>query len=429
MLANPFAELSTLISSSECTLADLLPDPNVFDAFQRQHADLDRYLVASAGDFLGIALGVVPSAHRPLCRRMLFRIPIGFARRVALSPAAVTTLAGFLVSASPSRSDDVALCCYLVQHFSKISGGRFLLLIADGATFCERLLDLAAELPTARDLVVAILGDGHPDFVAFLDRVNAAAVLWRRYEGGGVAILSLIELVANCCDAHSVCLQFLSAPPRVAAVFDQAIGAPTRELRDSAMTILYEMCSHCDDEDDGETSMIARVFRFVIDNVDRLAAFVGASGTFGPGKSRAIEIIQAVVSTEDSVPTSVVRAAGGLFTQMVQQPNFSILHCATFTIFKIAVGADEDEVADMLKHYRVKEEIMVKFREGEIMRPYDAHLAKVAQMVKDVGEAPPGWTDFVEGPLAEITRLLKCQYGGDHPNKSAGNCVLRDGES
>jgi hypothetical protein len=422
-----FPDLLEQAASGECGLSRLLEDPNILEVYQKQNDDLTRQLSANVHEFLSIALGVIPSDHKDLCRRMLFRIPLTFAGRISLSPATVATLSNFMAVVDASRTDDVNLFCYLLQHFSKISGGRFLLLLPDAELFCRRLFDIAFVSPAVFDLVMYILSDGHPDFAAFLNKVEMSRLIWERYAADQRNdYLLFLSQVLNCVDASSVCIQYASDPEKVEWFFRTAITTEDRETRDLAMSVLYEMCSHCDDEDESETSMMVRVFQYMIRRVDQLAAFLGNDTSFSLGKSRAIEIIQAIVAAEESVAPSIIRAAGKLFAQMVAAPNFSILHCATVTLFELVMEADPGDIEPIVAEYRIRETIAEKFKQGGVSRPFDAHLCRIAQMLAKLDSDNGAWQQLLAGPVKEMDKLMSSPYGGSHPNKALGAPIRDD---
>jgi hypothetical protein len=213
-------------------------------------------------------------------------------------------------------------------------------------------------------------------------------------------------------------MQYASEPGKVEWLFRTAITTDDRQTSDLTMSVLYEMCSHCDDEDESETSMMVRVFQYLIRHLDELALFLGSDRPFSLGKSRAIEIIQAIVAAEESVAPSLIQAAGKLFAQMIASPDFSILHCGTVTLFELVMGADNDEIEQMVVEYHIRETIAEEFQQGGFRRPFDGHLYRMAQMIAKLDSDDDAWKEFLAGPINEMHRLMSHPYGGIHPNKS-----------
>jgi hypothetical protein len=300
-------------------------------------------------------------------------------------------------------------------------------MLSDGPRFCQRLFDLAFVSPAALDLIVYILSDGHPDFAAFLNKVEMSRLLWERYQADNRKdYLLFLSQILNCVEGSSVCMQYASEPEKVEWFFRTAMTTDDRETRDLTMSVLYEMCSHCDDEDERENSMMVRVFQYLIRHVDELANFLGDDRPFSLGKSRAIEIIQAIVAAQESVAPSIIQAAGKLFAQMVASPDFWMLHCATVTLFDVVTGADPDELEQVVVEYHIRETIAEEFNRGGLRRPFDGHLYRIAQMLAKLDSDDDVWKEFLAGPVREMDRLMSSPYGGSHPNKALGGPILDD---
>jgi hypothetical protein len=92
------------------------------------------------------------------------------------------------------------------------------------------------------------------------------------------------------------------------------------------MELLYELCSFCDEEDNGETSVLVRVFGYIQEHQDELAEFVGNDQPFCRAKTRAMELFSGLITSQDEVAESFFQTAGKLFHKIFQHPQFSELH-------------------------------------------------------------------------------------------------------
>jgi hypothetical protein len=252
-----------------------------------------------------------------------------------------------------------------------------------------------------------------------------AQIIWECYESEQKSIyLLFLSYIIDSVEHSSQTLQFVSERPRVERLFSLATLSDDRRTCDYAMDALYELCSHCDDEDDSETSMVARVLPYVIEHADDLAGFVGNRQMFGHAKARAIELLAAVISAQETVPDSILQAAGSLFQQTLEEPLWSRLHVGMVSLFRI-IGEGEDPDWEALDgKFQIRKAIVEEFAGKSKDKLFYCHLMEVAKWFVESGaEGTPEWREFVEGTYPVQKKLMSGKYGGPHPVKGSKRLV------
>jgi hypothetical protein len=121
--------------------------------------------------------------------------------------------------------EDFVLACHLFQHFGKLSGGHFLLLIHDRKTLFQRFIDIR-NVPSVSDLLVFVFSDDHPDLAAFLNRSTMAEIVWQRDEADQeAAYFQFLSFSVNSVDASCPAMQYSNRRNQLVlaqTLFDQA---------------------------------------------------------------------------------------------------------------------------------------------------------------------------------------------------------------
>jgi hypothetical protein len=425
--------LVEILRHPDCTLIQLLNESELYPAYHRQLPDLIHFLVSHADEVVAIALGVAESspAAKSTCRRILVLPVASFSHRVALFPPFVATVNSFLLNMPHDRIADITTCCLIVQYYAKLTAGNFLLQFPDGVPLFERLLDFIS-LPCVYDLVLQIVSDGHDRFADYLNQSHIAGILWERYQNSGDAVLlGFLANVVTSVGPHSSEIQYVTEPERIEIVFRLATLSEDRPTCNNAMIVLYELCSYCDEDDNSETSVLVRVFGYIREHQDELAAFVCNHRPFCYAKTRAIELFSALTAAQDSVPQSFFEAAAGLFTQMFENPQFSVLHCTAVSLFALVMQGDEEARQKFEDDFHIKDQIIREFSEMTPDKLYYGHLLRIVELLEEADEGNAReheWVAFLTGRFAEMKTVAGSSYGGPRPQKGIGKIILSDDE-
>lgn len=419
-----FANVLTAVKSADKDVEKVLKEPNFLDAFTRQVPDLVSYLLSRARSIVDIAFGVRPCTDpnsQKLCRRMLTVTTPVFSQKMVQTkglPAGLREFSNHIHEASP---ENITTFCMTLQFFSKITNGSILVCINDGATFVGHLLDLQ-KMGCVHDLLFYLTSDGHPQFAQFLDKNQIAELLWNRYESTkALTNLTFLSQVVSSLDPSSVSMLFISERERIEQIMEMALQTSDTKLSDVAMTIIYEMCSHCDEDDESEESLFVRVFQYVVERIDDIADFIASDTLYTLGKTRAIEMLVGIVSATEEVTENMFDMFGSLFKQMVSQPQFSILHCACVKVFTLFcdVGA---ELQELDEKFSLRATIIDEFTHRDTNKLFYGHLFTIADLLhehEDFEETSPEWKEFIGSTYQEMKTIVESQYGGQTPSRAA----------
>jgi hypothetical protein len=384
-------------------------------------------------EILAIAVGekAATPENKKLCRRVLVNPVRSFALRIALYPPFAAACGPFFTALPVDRLEDITTGCLILQHYSKLTAGNFLLQFSNGAQVFQKLLDHISVSPVY-DLVLFLASDGHDRFAEYFNKNRIGRLLWERYEKQtDPTLLLFLSLVVTAVGPHSPEVLYLTERPRVAKMFSLATNSADRLTCNYAMELLYELCSFCDEEDDGETSVLVRVFGYIQEHQDELANFVANDQQFCRAKTRAMELFSGLITAQDEVPESFFQAAGKLFQKLLKNPQFSELHCTAVTMFRLVMQGDEDGRKKFEEDFQIRKEIIRAFAEKTREKLYYGHLYKIVELIEEANEGEGGgqeWRDFLSGPFAEMKAVIGSSYGGPRPQKGTGKLYLSDDE-
>lgn len=416
-----FRNITKLTLSGDCTLEKLFAEPNFLDAFIKQHSKLVEYMLAHVLDVLNIALGKKQceiNGARYLCKQIMIRQTAVFSQKASSMNDFAHALRDFGMNIT--RDDDVITYCLIVQFFAKLTNGEMLLRFGKGNEFMTKMLEMK-DLECVRDMLVFFATDGHPQFSIFLDRYKIGELLWERYTTNKDRFeLSLLTGVVSSLDANSESIRLMANKERMQVLIDMALG-DDRKVSDEAMAIVYELCSHCDEDDDSEEGLFAHVFGSITERADDFAAFLGSDRQYSQAKTRVIELMAGVIASLDEPSESILVATGSLFKQMLANPQFSILHCGFMKLFMLLCDAGV-ELDELDEQFDIRQTIVTQLADRKPGVQFYGHLYKMAEIFtenEDLEDTPEFWQEFVRKDLSARIEVNEKGFGGKRPVKGA----------
>lgn len=320
-----------------------------------------------------------------------------------------------------TEADDIVTYCLIVQFFAKLTNGDILLRFSQGDKFMTKMLEMK-NLECVRDMLVFFATDGHPQFSLFLDYFKIGELLWSRYlSNHDIFELSLLTGVISSLDANSESVRLMADNDRMNALIDLALGDDIK-VSDEAMNIIYELCSHCDEDDDSEDSLFVKVFGSVTARADDFAGFLGGDRRYSSAKTHAIELMAGVIASQDEPSESIIAAVGSLFRQVLANPGFSILHCGFMKLFMLLCDAGV-ELEDLDAELSLRQTIVEQLSDRKPGVQFYGHMYKIAEMFmenEELEETPEFWQKFVSEELSGKISAMQNGYGGPRPAKGTG---------
>ena len=429
-----FQNVLAAAKAAEKDVEKVLREPNFLAAFNRQIPDLVAFLLSHSRSVLDIAFGVKPCAEpasRKLCKRMLTVMSPVFSQKMVQTKGLSSGLRDFAARIKGETEENVNVFCLTLQFFSKITNGSILPCLQNGREFFVSLLELQG-MPCVNDLLTYLTSDGHPQFSTFLDKNGIAELLWTRYhESQDLLNLMFLSHVVSSLDPSSKSMMYISERSRVDEIMEMALQTENWKLSDLGVTIIYEMCSHCDEDDDSEESLFVRVFQYVVERIDDFAEFVGSDTLYTAGKAKAIEMITGIVSATEEVTEKMAEMVGSLFQQMIKKPQFSILHCAFLKVFTLMCEAGAD-IEELDQAFGLRATIVEEFAHRDNQKLFYGHLFTVADLIhdhEDLQETSEEWQAFISSSYKEMKDIIENPYGGPKPSKVTGTIHASDDET
>ena len=217
-------------------------------------------------------------------------------------------------------------------------------------------------------------------------------------------------------------LFYIADSSKFSIIFNDAIQINDKNLSDSAMELIYEMCSHCDEsESEDSNSLYQLVFMFLFDHFNQIADFISDNTFFSTGKLKAIEIINGLLSIKEEMPQSILDAAGSLFFQLFDHPLLSPLHCGCLSLFTVILSSEiEFSIEETLLKFDIRNRIANAFDNRSRDKQYYGHLYKLTEIILESERSEctsENWVRYVKGTFAEMQNIINSNYGGEVPSR------------
>lgn len=421
--ANPFENITTMLNLPDCSVEKLLNTYNFSDALKRQHSRLIIYLNSNIVTFAKIALNDIPNYKSSLAFKLLITQIPAFSPKVAKNPDFIIYLSTFLFDLKEFSIDKLRNYCLTMQFFIKITNGNFLLQISNGSELFQKLLEYENHL-CVYDLINYITSDGHPLFTEYLETINATNILWdhiTKFRNDRIKYKFLTNVMSSI-SLDSDALLYIAESSKFSIIFNDAIQTTDKNLSDSAMELIYEICSHCDESESEESnSLYQLVFIFLLDHFDQLTKYISDDTFFSTGKSKAIEIINGLLSIKEEISQSILDAAGSLFLQLFEHPLLSPLHCGCFSLFTVILSSEiEFSIEETLIKFDIRSKIAKAFENQSRDKQYYGHLYKLTEIILENEKSESihdDWVRYINGDFAKMQNIINSNYGGEVPSR------------
>lgn len=420
---NSFENITAIIDGPNCTIERLLNASNFSEALKRQHAKLVFFVNSNIVTFAKIAMNIIPNDKSSLALRLLVTQIPAFSPKVSQNTDFIEYMSKFLFELKDFSIIKLRNYCLTMQFFIKLTNGNFLLQFTNGADLFIKLLEYEQYL-CIYDLINYITSDGHPLFTKYLETINATNILWdhiKKFRNDRIKYKFLTNVMSSI-SLDSEMLLFIADSDKFSIIFDDAVQTKDKYLSNSAMELIYEMCSHCDEsESEDSSSLYQLVFMFLFDHLDQLSTFIADNSFFSSGKLKAIEIINGLLSIKEEMPQSVLDAAGSLFSQIFEYPLLSPLHCGCLSLFTVLSSTEiEYDFEDFLTKFDVRNKIVHEFDNKSSDKQYYGHLYKITELILENKSSKcvlDYWIQYIKGPFTEMQKIINSNYGGDVPSR------------
>ena len=308
--------------------------------------------------------------------------------------------------------------CKLMQTYIDTTGSSFLNVFPEKKKFFKRLIPYLSNM-SIYQLVFSICNEGHMHSINFLEKSHASTVFYKNIRSENqVEVLKLMSVFISSCDSNSSLVSSLAKRERVDTIFSLAVDSNVR-VSDAAMQLLFELSSHCDEDDNDEGSLFQVIFMHVSERISEIADFIcteAVPGVFSRGRDKAIDLLIGILSIQETVPPDVFRVISYLWNEMFKHPLLSIMHCSMVRLFKAAMESDGC-CEDFLTSEKIREKIIqCSMIEERVF--YIGHLFEVAKMIiesEDDEKKTGEWLQFINGPYEQMRSLIQNPYGGVCP--------------
>lgn len=327
----------------------------------------------------------------------------------------LTKISDFSKKLASQEQHSISSWCKIMSALISDTSSSFLHFLPERKKLLKNLIPFL-NIQSIYQLVFLICSDGHQQAVQFLEKYHASTVFFNALhddETNMVEKLKLMSKMISSLDSAGPLVQSLSRRERIDYIFELAV-CDDIHVSNAAMQLLFDISSHCDENDTSESSMFHQVFMHIIERVEELARFI-CSGDFSRGKDRAIDLVIGMIETVGLESTEIVyEILGHLFDAMFEKPLFNIMHCAMLRLFRIVI-MKYNGCEDFLVQHKVRELIIEHLDKNF---SYSGHLYEIAKLIikaEDKEKRSESWKAFIEGKYCEMNNIIQASYGGKCP--------------
>lgn len=414
-----FDDIEKVLNSDDCNLENLFDQKNIEEALKRPNHKLIQFIITNIVELTQVALTEINNP-RMLIIQKIFLSPVpSLTQKISQTPVFIDCLSNYLFSATITPIK-LRYFCSIARFFVKFTNGYFLLQIQNRSEFFKKLFEYI-QFFYVYDLINEISADGHPYFTQYLENINAHLFVWNRLQSSPQDCINYIILknIISSASPNSQMLFYLADTTRFPFIFNQAINTENKHLSSVAMDLVYELCSHCDEEDcENENSLFQLIFIFLLNKFNAISQFIIGRHFFTNAKLKAIELLSGLISINDEeVPDSLIDAAGNLISQIFDYPVFSKLHCAALNFSSIIFSTGAN-IEPILLKYDIKTKIADAFKTYSKEKPYYGHLLKITEMILEIEsdqQKNEKWESYIKNEYAQMKTILDSNYGGTVP--------------
>lgn len=265
------------------------------------------------------------------------------------------------------------------------------------------------------EFLFRICDDGHEASHTYLEKTHSITGLYNCLGQG--YDLQIIKLLAACCysDSNGNLIKSLARKERIERIFDFAIS-DDRLISNAAMQLLFEMSSHCDEDDqEDEDSLFAKIFMKIVSKLDDLTAFI-CKKPFTAAKFRAIDLLIGMISTELAEFSKILKVLSWIWEQTFLNPLLSQIHCAMLRLFKACYDSEELSPEFLAEnHFR---ERIIEYSKKKVI--FSGHLFEIAKMIhadEKIEEQSKEWKEYIDSTFSKIKSIREAGYGGPVPER------------
>ncbi|EAY16253.1 hypothetical protein TVAG_423050 [Trichomonas vaginalis G3] len=405
-LKNPDHETDEILN-----LASLHPQVAAIDS------NFIQFVLENMDEIFQLALGLAGEDNPGLQRNAFAILTIKVSSYISLlisSDQFLENLNETIESIGILEPPNLKLWVRMMNTLLDLTGFAILLNLPGRKKLFRRLLPHVGKVGIY-EFLFRICDDGHEASHQFLEKTHSVTSIYNCLGNG--YDLQIVKLLCACCysDTSGKLILSLSRPERTAKIFSFAVSDNIL-LSNAAMQLLFEMSSHCDEDDeDDEDSLFQRVFMKIVERIDELIEFI-CKPPFTSAKFRAIDLIIGMISTEHADFDKILKVLKWVWDQTFANPLLSQIHCAMLRICK-AIFDSEELPEEFVTQCQFRERI-IEYSNKKCT--FSGHLYEIARMIheiEDFDKQSQAWKDYINGPYAKIRSIRENGYGGPVPER------------
>ena len=328
-------------------------------------------------------------------------------------------LSNFLKEFDSKNLLQINFWCKVLNLYIQLTNGAILHNFPEKKFFFNRILPYI-QIYSINSLLITIVDDGHSIMLEFLTKIHACSIIFNFLgpNSPNELLLQLMTSIVSSSDPGSSIIRSLSKESKLNTIFYLAIKGSNQKVCDNAMKLLFELCSHCDEEDnDNENSLFQLIFMKVVNKIDELVEFIN-NKPFSLAHEKAIELIIGMISTLPEIPDIIYSILNNLWIKFLKYPNHSILHCSFLKLFKALIEIN-DYCKNFLIENNIRNIIINEFLNNNLRINYKGHLIEMIKLIllHETQEEFQIWNNFINNNYLPLKKIINYRYGGNLPKK------------
>jgi len=328
-------------------------------------------------------------------------------------------LSNFLRDFNAKKLESIKNWARVMSNCVLFSNGGILVNFPERKLFFKRIIPFI-HIGAIYSLLYQITDDGHSIMNEFLEKTRASSQIFA-FIGSNTkteCIFQLLSNIVSSSDSESTLITALAKQDRVDIIMSYVLTPQNGRVRDSAMKLVFELCSHCDTDECDEDSLFQTVFMKIVGKLNELSYFI-ESKPYCYAQEKIIELMIGMVSILPEVPPEIYTVLSVLWKRIWEFPLLSQSHCSLLKLFRVLIQT-EGKCENILESLRVKGRIIDAFADPVGNRMIIGYLFEISKSIiesEEKSEYSPEWLLFIKGPYESMKSVIERGYGGEVPKK------------